>query len=394
MESISLYQLCSAVRETLRMSFDETYWVRAEVSSLSAKAGGHCYMELVESVGESRGRQTDLAAKVRANCWSNVWAMLSAYFQQETGMMLQPGMQVLLEVSVDFHPVYGMSLTVHNINPQFTLGDLQKKRRETIERLTEEGMMELQKGLKVPTLVRRIAVVSAQDAAGYQDFTDQLKRGGWAFRTELFAATMQGDRAARSIMDALDRVFAQQGSWDAVVIIRGGGATTDLSCFDDYELCSYCAQYPLPILSGIGHTRDVSILDMVSHAAVKTPTAAAEWLIERMQEQWDRVDELAVRLRQTAQRQVGLRREQLLRLSSMLKMQLTRVLTCEQQRLALIDKTIELHSPEAIFRKGYSLIMKNGHPVRSAKDIAEGELLCTSFMDGEAEVKVEKIRIK
>lgn len=394
MESISLSQLCESVRATIRTAFDETYWVRAEVSSLSAKAGGHCYMELVESRPESRGRQTDLLAKVRANCWSNVWAMLSAYFVQETGMSLQPGLQVLLEVSVDFHPVYGMSLTVHNINPEFTLGDLQKKRRETIERLTEEGMMELQKGLIVPTLVRRIAVISAQDAAGYQDFTDQLLRDGWAFRTELFAATMQGERAARSIMDALDRVFAQQSEWDAVVIIRGGGATTDLGCFDDYELCSYCAQYPLPILSGIGHTRDVSVLDMVSYASVKTPTAAAEWLIERMQTEWERVENLAVRLRQTAQRQVSLRRERLVRLASVLGMQLSRLLTGEQQRLALMEKTIEMQSPEAIFRKGYSLVLKNGRPVRSAKDIEEGEMLTTSFVDGEAEVKVQKIRIK
>ena len=260
-----LHELCDSIRASIQADFADTYRVTAEISSLSAKPGGHCFLELIEKrdADSSKSRSSaDIIAKVRATCWANVWTMLSAYFQDATGMPLQAGMQVEVDANVDYHPVYGLSLVIVGINPEFTLGGLMRQRRETIARLEKEGMMELQPALTLPTLVRNIAVISAAGAAGYQDFTDQLTGSGYAFRTQFFPATMQGETAPFSIMAALDQIYASDSHFDIVVIIRGGGANTDLTCFDNYELCSFCAQFPLPILSGIGHTRDVSILDI------------------------------------------------------------------------------------------------------------------------------------
>ena len=367
---MQLHELCDSIRLSLQADFCDTYRVSAEISSLSAKAGGHCFMELIEKreeKGVSAKRQTlDIIAKVRATCWANVWSMLSKYFEESTGMALQVGMQVEVDVNVDFHPVYGLSLVVVGINPEFTLGGLMRQRRETIARLEKEGMMDLQPSLSLPILVRKIAVISAADAAGYQDFTDQLRQSGFAFFPQLFAATMQGESAPQSIMKALDKIYAADEAFDIVVIIRGGGANTDLTCFDNYELCSYCAQFPLPVLSGIGHTRDVSVLDMVCYQAVKTPTAAAEWLISRFQAQADRLKQLA----------------------SMLQLQCTRALGDERHRLDMLEKTLELHSPEAIYRKGYSLVLKDGKPVQSVDNLTAAERLQLLFLDGSAEAQV------
>lgn len=370
---MQLHELCDSIRATIQAEFLDTYSVTAEISSLSAKPGGHCFLELIEksdAKNTSFGQRAtaDIIAKVRATCWANVWAMLSAYFLDSTGIPLQVGMQIEVDVNVDFHPVYGLSLVIVGINPEFTLGGLMRQRRETIARLEKEGMMELQPALSLPTLVRRVAVISAADAAGYQDFTDQLRQSGYAFFTQLFPATMQGEAAPFTIMAALDKIYASDTPFDLVVIIRGGGANTDLTCFDDYELCSFCAQFPLPILSGIGHTRDVSILDMVCFQAVKTPTAAAEWLIARYQAQAERINQLA----------------------NLLQLQIARAISDERHRLDLLARTIELHSPEAIYRKGYSLTLKNGQPVTSVTHLAPGDHLDLVFLDGIIPAEVVK----
>ena len=296
MEVYNLRELCEWLQDIVGSEMPDRYWVRAEIASMSVR--GHCYMELVE-----KAENGILSAKVRATCLSNVYGMLSAYFAQETGQALHVGMQVLVEVSVELHAVYGLSLNVWNIDPNYTLGGLAKQRQMTIQQLTEDGVMDLQKALELPSLVRRVAVISSPDAAGYGDFCDQLQhnRFGFAFHTQLYPAVMQGDMAARSVVQALRAIVEQVEEWDVVVIIRGGGASTDLSCFDDYNLASHCAQFPLPIVTGIGHTRDVSVVDMVVHTSVKTPTAAAEWLIQRVAVQIDRVGELMSRLQRAVQ---------------------------------------------------------------------------------------------
>ena len=385
MKQYSLSELCTEIQEVVENDLLERYWVRAEIASLSAR--GHCYMELVE-----KAENNTLAAKVRATCWNNVYSLLSAYFIQETGQALRVGMQVLVEVSVDFHPVYGLSLNIWNIDPTYTQGDLAKQRQATIRRLTEDGVMELQQSLEIPTLVRKVAVISAADAAGYGDFCDQLKNNRFGFRFELslFAATMQGDLAPRSIIQALGKIASKEEKWDIVVIIRGGGATTDLGCFDDYELASHCAQFPLPILSGIGHTRDISIVDMVTHTSVKTPTAAAEWLIERVAEQVERVNQLEVRLQRATQYAVVQENNKLQAYLQRMSYSAQRLIMQEQNNLQMWGKTIELHSPERIFKMGYSLTTLNGKPVMKKEDVKDGDVLKTYVQDGVVESVVKK----
>ena len=380
MKQYSLSELCAEIQEVVENDLLERYWVRAEIASLSAR--GHCYMELVEKADDNM-----LAAKVRATCWSNVYSLLSAYFIQETGQALRVGMQVLVEVSVTFHPVYGLSLNVWNIDPTYTQGDLAKQRQATILRLTEDGVIELQQRLELPTLIRKVAVISAADAAGYGDFCDQLQnnRFGVKFEIELFAAVMQGDHAPKSIIKALNEIVSEEEKWDIVVIIRGGGATTDLGCFDDYELASHCAQFPLPILSGIGHTRDMSIVDMVAHTSVKTPTAAAEWLIERVAEQVEMIRQLALRLQRATQHAVVQENNKLQAYMQRMSHAAQRLLMQEQNRLQMWTKTIELHSPERIFKMGYSLTMVNGKPVMRKEDVKEGDVLKTYVQDGVVE---------
>ena len=377
MEKYSLKELCDWIQEIVENDLPNRYWVCAEIASMSVR--GHCYMELVE-----KAENGILAAKVRATCWSNVYHLLSAYFLQETGQSLHTGLQVMLEVSVEYHAVYGLSLNVWNIDPTYTLGDLAKQRQATIQQLTEDGVMDLQKALQIPSLPRRVAVISSADAAGYGDFCDQLKhnRFGFKFHVQLYPAVVQGDTAARSVVQALNSIAALEEEWDVVVIIRGGGASTDMSCFDDYNLASHCAQFPLPIIAGIGHTRDVSVVDMVVHTSVKTPTAAAEWLIERVMEQVERVGSLMLRLQRATQNAVSREKNRLLLYEQQIFNAVRGKAVRERGKLDLWMKTIELHSPERIFKMGYSLTMVNGKMVRSQSEVNEGDVLETHLHDG------------
>lgn len=377
MKTYSLKELCDWLEEVVENELPERYWVRAEIASMSVR--GHCYMELVE-----KGENGILSAKVRATCWNNVYALLSAYFAQEAGESLHVGLQVLLEVSVEFHAVYGLSLNIWNIDPTYTLGDLAKQRQATLQQLTEDGVMELQKGLELPSLVRRIAVISSADAAGYGDFCDQLKnnRFGFSFQTQLYPAVMQGDNSAHSIIEALHSIAEQEEEWDVVVIIRGGGANTDLRCFDDYNLASHCAQFPLPIIAGIGHTRDISIVDMVVKISVKTPTATAEWLIERVAEQVEKVGGLVLRLQRAAMGAVNKEKNRLSLYQQRLIGAIRGTALREQGKLGLWQKTIELHSPERIFKMGYSLTTVNGKVIHNQSDVKEGDLLETHLQTG------------
>lgn len=377
MKTYSLKELCDWIEEVVENDLPERYWVRAEIASMSVR--GHCYMELVE-----KGENGILSAKVRATCWNNVYALLSAYFAQEAGESLHVGLQVLLEVSVEFHAVYGLSLNIWNIDPTYTLGDLAKQRQATLQQLTEDGVMELQKGLELPSLVRRIAVISSADAAGYGDFCDQLKnnRFGFSFQTQLYPAVMQGDNSAHSIIEALHSIAEQEEEWDVVVIIRGGGANTDLRCFDDYNLASHCAQFPLPIIAGIGHTRNISIVDMVVKISVKTPTAAAEWLIERVAEQVEKVGGLVLRLQRAAMGAVNKEKNRLSLYQQRLRGATRGTVLREQGKLGLWQKTIELHSPERIFKMGYSLTTLNGKVIHNQSDVKAGDLLETHLQTG------------
>lgn len=377
MEKYSLKDLCDWIQEIVENDLPNRYWVCAEIASMSVR--GHCYMELVE-----KAENGILAAKVRATCWNNVYNLLSAYFVQETGQSLHVGLQVMLEVSVEFHAVYGLSLNVWNIDPTYTLGDLAKQRQATIQQLTEDGVMDLQKALQIPSLPRRVAVISSADAAGYGDFCDQLKhnRFGFKFHVQLYSAVVQGDTAARSVVQALNSIAAIEEEWDVVVIIRGGGATTDMTCFDDYNLASHCAQFPLPIIAGIGHTRDVSVVDMVVHTSVKTPTAAAEWLIECVAQQVERVSNWMLRLQRAAQNAVYREQNRLSLYEQRIINAVHGKALSERGKLDVWLKTIELHSPERIFKMGYSLTTVNGKLVRHQREVNQGDILETHLHDG------------
>lgn len=377
MKQYTLSELCSCIDEALSMELNDTYWVRAEIASLTER--GHCYMELVE-----KAKNNAIAAKLRATCWQHVYHLLSAYFANETGQTLAVGMQVLLQVEVSFHAVYGLSLNVVGIDPTFTLGDLARQRQLTIQRLQEDGVMDLQRSLPLPLLPRRVAVISAADAAGYGDFCHQLQSnsGGFRFRTQLFPAVMQGEQSPASIIAALQQIAATTDLYDLVVIVRGGGATTDLRNFDDYSLAFHCANFPLPIIAGIGHTRDVSVVDMVVHTSVKTPTAAAEWLIAAMQAQADRLGELQLRLQRVVQMAIRKQHSKLDALWQSLRFATQRRLHRQRTQLEFWEKTIALHSPERIYRMGYSLTTVNGKIVKSINDVKAGDHLLTHTADG------------
>ena len=296
--SLSLLELNSLVRRSLEQCLPDEYWIQAELSDVRSNTTGHCYLEFVQK----DPRSNNLVAKARGMIWNNIYRLLKPYFEETTGQMFASGIKVLVKVTVQFHELYGYSLTVLDIDPAYTLGDMARRRREILLQLEEEGVLTLNKELEMPVLPQRIAVISSATAAGYGDFCHQLQHnpGGFFFYTELFPALMQGNQVEESVLAALDRINARVNEFDIVVIIRGGGATSDLSGFDTYLLAAACAQFPLPIITGIGHERDDTVLDSVAHTRVKTPTAAAELLIHRITEVADHLEELSARVQQIA----------------------------------------------------------------------------------------------
>ena len=425
-QALSLVELNQRIRMTLEQAFPDTYWVRAEMSDVRENgASGHCYLEFIEK----DPRSGQLLAKVRGAIWAKTFRLLKPYFEMETGQRFVSGLKVLVRVTVDFHELYGLSLTVVDIDPAYTLGDMARKRLEIIRQLQEEGVFELNKELPLPLLPRRIALISSPTAAGYEDFMNQLthNRAGYPFYVKLFPALMQGERTEESVIAALDRIYAHQELFDVVALLRGGGATSDLNSFDSYLLAANCAQFPLPILTGIGHERDDTVVDLVAHTRLKTPTAVAEFLIARMDQAAQTVEELqqtmtqsaSMRLLQEKQRLqsyatrfpalVGQRMERnrtlLHQLSAKLPtmaqgfverkramvdrlvMQLRNATTthlAEKQRfLQLQEQFVRMASPDYILRRGYSLTLREGKIIKRAEELQAGEELTTRFMDGE-----------
>lgn len=403
MNSISLSELTSRIQETIRMSFDTPVWIRAEISELRENPGGHCYLEFIEKDSASDA----LLAKTKATIWASTYRMLKPYFESSTGQTLRAGLNVLVAVNVEFHGIYGFSLNVRDIDPTFTIGEMAARRLKIIRQLEADGIVEMNKQLDFPELPQRLAIISSPTAAGYGDFCDQLKNdpSHFAFYSKLFPATMQGDQAEGSIISALEKVYEHIDLFDVVVIIRGGGATTDLACFDSYELALNCAQFPLPIIAGIGHQRDISILDMVAHSSVKTPTAAAEFLISALQQAENQVidiiadiqsviknniehqtrfinqkqDRIKQILRSWVVQKTHLLDKQKSRLKSSVQMQLLK----QNNKLALLEKNIETHSPTFLLKHGYTISTLNGKRIASAKQVKTGDKIRTFVADGD-----------
>lgn len=428
-QPLSLFELNALVRKSVKLCLPDEYWVQAELSDVRTNYSGHCYLEFVQK--DPRGNA--LVAKARGMIWSNIYVMLKPYFERETGQTFTSGIKVLVKVTVDFHELYGYSLTVVDIDPAYTLGDMARRRKEIIRRLEEEGVLTLNKELEMPLLPQRVAVISSATAAGYSDFCNQLLNNsdGLVFYPHLFAAVMQGDKVEASVIAALNAIYKEVDRWDVVVIIRGGGATSDLSGFDTYDLAANCAQFPLPIITGIGHERDDTVIDMVSHTRVKTPTAAAEFLINRMREtasdleryisyfhqtiperiahnkerleQWVaripsrvqmrlqherfRQERMAVRMN-TAWQTRFLREEYRLRLEQRLATAIEARLQHERHRLQLAQSQVEAASPELLLKRGYSLTLKDGKAVTDASALHPGDVLTTRVAKGEFKSKV------
>lgn len=408
METLSLYELNRLIRLTLHRGLSNAYWVQAELSEVREAYNGHCYIELVQKSEQGN----TFVAKARGSIWANVYRMLKPYFENTTGQRFVAGIKVLLQVSVDFHEQYGLSLTVHDIDPTYTLGDMARRRREILMQLESEGVLTLNKELPMPMLPQRVAVVSAAGAAGYGDFCDQLMHNpyGFVFYPRLFPAVMQGDRVEESVIAALDSIISDDTQWDVVVIIRGGGATSDLSGFDTYLLATNCAQFPLPIITGIGHERDDTVLDVVAHTRVKTPTAAAEFLIARLVDAADalnaQVEALAhvvnMRMRSEEQRLTQIAAQlpylfslahtrqmhRIEQLESHLRTSLKQLMVKETHRLQLIEQVTESASPQLMLQRGYSITRCNGKVVRDASILSPGVLLTTEFADGMVQSEV------
>lgn len=422
---LSLVQLNNLIKLALKECFPGSYWVRAELSEVRTSGPGHCYVEFVEK----GSRDGNIIAKMRGNIWANTFRVIKPYFEEETGQPFTSGIKVMVKVTVDFHEVYGPSLTVLDIDPSYTVGDMMRQRLEIIKRLKEEGIFENNKSLELADVTQRIAVISSATAAGYGDFTDQLLHNshGFVFYPRLFPALMQGAQSEASILSALSRIEKHKAHFDAVVIIRGGGAVSELSCFDNYAIAKRCAEFPMPVITGIGHDRDESVIDMVAHSRMKTPTAVAEFLISRLEEQEDdilsaqefilnkanqrilnetyRLQNLSHYLSSATQKHLQNEHLKLNRMESQLPLFTQNVLAHqqkllpeielqiaqavrrrienEQKKLHLAEQIIRLSSPETILRKGYSITLKEGKAVRSAEELTVGDALTTLLADGE-----------
>ncbi|MDH3710995.1 MAG: exodeoxyribonuclease VII large subunit [Cyclobacteriaceae bacterium] len=413
MSYITLFQLNTLIQSTLEQQLQPFYWAVAEISELRVAPKGHCYLELVEKDGEH------LTAKIRANIWAYDYRNLSNFFHNVTGKKLQPGMKILAKVKVEFHEVFGMSLHIRDLDPNFTLGERARQRQLVVERLTREDLLGRNKQLALPLVPQRIAVISAETAAGYGDFMHQLVQNQWGyhFQVKLFKSVMQGTEAVSSINSSLEKIYQQADEFDLLVIIRGGGSQVDLDCFDHYELTAMVARSPLPVVTGIGHERDQTVLDLVAHTRLKTPTAVAEFLLSGMNAVEHELNELSQRLRRAALLQLQTQdhaltklkgnlehkslaliqkmdhRQDLLQqklvaairgviqhanhelnsIEGVLKSQPLRLLKQEHQLLAALEDKIKLADPRHILKRGFTITYREGKVLKPGEEVVPGE---------------------
>ena len=407
----SLLELNRLVRATIEDTLCEQYWLEAEIGQIGEN-NGHCYLEFIQKV---EGHNTPVA-RAKAKCWRNVWGSVRPYFEHTTGQTLTLGMKVLVLVHPDFHEAFGFSWIVDDIDPRFTLGDMARRRQEIIRQLKAEGVFDLNRELPLPLFTQRIAVISSSTAAGYGDFCRQLEENkrGFRFSVTLYESLMQGEGVERSIISALDKINAHIDDYDCVVIIRGGGATSDMSGFDSLLLAENVANFPLPVITGIGHDRDECILDMVSHTRVKTPTAAAAFLIDRLEQVARRIDDAADRITSYVQHRMEIEKMRLSRaaeripiLFSLVKSKQENKMEALNQRIAsavlrLIDRrrhTLDILEqrtksldPTLLLQRGYSITLVNGHALRAPSAVKPGDIIVTRLADGTVKSTVNETK--
>lgn len=409
---ITLKQLQQQIKSAVEGALPLPVWIVAEVAELKVNYSGHCYMELVEKSEPKRGANSTPTAQARAVIWRSQWAMLAPYFRQQTGSDLQAGMKILARVMVSYHELYGLSLQISDIDPSYTLGEVERQKQLTIAQLKADGVWDMNRELSMPYLVQRIAVVSSAAAAGYRDFMNELREGGYAFHCDLYDAVVQGNAAEESICAALEEVALKQELYDAVVVIRGGGSASDLSCFNSYRLCSYVAQFPLPVLTGIGHDKDTSVADMVAHTPLKTPTAVAAWLTDRMARIEGWLEDMSVQLKTLATAMTKREELRLERLSAEIKLQtatycqraearlelmreqlfslVERRLEREKSRLEVMQRSVEALSPKRIMELGFAVVRSGGKVLKRVGDAEAGAPIEVELADGTIKARIEQ----
>ena len=411
---LSLQELQQRIKSAIEDSLPLPVWVVAEISDLKVNSySGHCYMELVEKTEAVRGGTSTPKAQARAVIWRNQYAMLSAYFLSQTGSRLQVGMKILAKVMVTYHELYGLSLQISDIDPTYTLGEVERQKQITISQLKADGVWDMNRELSLPTPIQRIAIISSATAAGYQDFCREIAEGGYDFRLTLFEAVVQGERAEESVIDALSRIAEREEEFDVAVMIRGGGSTSDLSCFNSYRLCAYVAQFPLPVLTGIGHLKDESVADMVAHTPLKTPTAVAAWLTQQMQSLEGWLESAEQELKDVVMAKLQRENLRLERLEGEIKAQsqiycqrtLSRlelyqgqlhtlteqILLREKERLRSLDQIVASHSPKRIMQLGFAVVRQASGAITSAQGLSAGEQVQIEFAQGAIEAEVKRV---
>ena len=378
-EHIDLLALQRLLKQGVESLFPNRIWVKAEVSAVKARSGGHCYLELSQSSDKG------LEAKASAIIWSSKYRLIAPYFESVTGSPLQEGMVILVEVQVNYSELYGFSLIINDIDPEYSLGVKELERQKTIERLQKEGLMGLQKELQLPLLPYRLAVISAEDAAGYRDFMRHLDQNPYGFKVEpvLFPALMQGTECPSSIIAAMDAVLEDGGAWDAVLILRGGGSKLDLSWYDDYSLAAVIAQYPLPVLTAIGHDQDFHVCDMVAYEFLKTPTALADYIMDIYEGEDERLSSAQTRIRLAASNRLYREEALLDSLAARIKGAFSLKIAAMESALHVLQTRIEAADPRRILERGYALAVdEKGVVLKGAGGVRPGDKVSVMFSDG------------
>lgn len=389
-EYIDLFEFQSRLKQGIECLFPSRIWVKAEVSAVKARSGGHCYMELSQS--DANG----LVAKANAIIWASKYRFIAPYFESVTGSPLSEGMSVLVEVQVNYSQLYGFSLIINDIDPEYSLGVKELERQRTIERLTREGLMELQKGHSLPLLPYRLAVISAEDAAGYRDFMRHLHENPYGFQvdTELYPALMQGADCPESIITAMDAVLDSGKECDAVLVLRGGGSKLDLACFDDYELAAVIAQFPLPVLTAIGHDQDFHVCDMVAHEFVKTPTALADFILAIYEDEDARLSSFQTRVRLAFGSRITSMEAVLEVLGRRVKGGFAMKISAMEAAVALLQTRITASDPRKVIERGYALALDaGGRVMKGVSGSKAGDKVSMLFADGTLKCEVENVTL-
>lgn len=392
-DGISLYDLQRRVKGCLESGFPHYYWVKGEISSIKSNYSGHCYIDLIDK-GDS---DKDIRAKGHAIIWSSSWKVLRPYFLNSTGKDLETGMMILVKAQVQYSELYGLSLIVYDIDPSYSIGEAELRRRAVIQKLKNEGMFDMNTTLKIPSLPRRFAVISSRTAAGYRDFERHLHENEYGFRfyTKLYSAPMQGGAAPEGIIQALESVMGDVDSgaesYDAVLILRGGGSNVDLACFDDYDLCANVAQFPLPVMVAVGHDQDYHICDMVACVSVKTPTALADYLLEIFASEDAMLSSLATRLSLALNNKFASAKGELQTARQLLEAKVTGVLAQKGGYLDLLEQRVIKGDPALLLEGGYCVAEVQGRRLTSVEQVVGGSRLELVLRDGVLECSVERV---